>query len=78
MATYDGATARIYVNGVQRAAVAYTGGITYNASRELYLGTQRKALNRAVRWLDGKLDEVALYDRALPGATVLGHYDRGK
>ena len=76
--TYDGATARIYVNGVQRAAAAYTGGITYNASRELFLGSQSKAFNRALRWLDGKLDEVALYDRALPAATVQSHYDRGK
>ena len=76
--TYDGATARIYVNGVQRAAAPYTGGITYNASRELFLGSQNKAFNRGVRWLDGKLDEVALYDRALTAATVQGHYDRGK
>jgi hypothetical protein len=78
VATYDGTTARIYVNGVERAAAPYTGGVTYSASRELYLGSQNKAFNRGVRWLDGKLDEVALYDRALPAATIQGHYDRGK
>jgi glucose/arabinose dehydrogenase len=78
VATYDGSTARLYVNGVQRAAAAYTGGITYNVSRELALGSQNKALNRAVRWLDGRLDEVALYSAALAPATVLSHYDDGK
>jgi hypothetical protein len=78
VATYDGSTARLYVNGIQRAAAAYTGGIAYNAARELYLGGQNKALNRAVRWLDGTLDEVALYNAALAPATVQSHYDGGR
>ena len=78
VATYDGARARVYVNGVERASVAYTGGITWNASRELYLASQRKSLHRSARWLDGKLDEVALYDRALAADVVQSHYDRGK
>jgi hypothetical protein len=77
VATYDGAAARIYVNGVQRGSAAYTGGITYSASRDLYLARQQKATNRSVRWLDGTLDEVALYNVALPAATVQAHYDRG-
>ena len=76
--TYDGASARIYVNGVQRGAAAYSGGITYSGSRDLYLGRQKKSTNRSVRWLDGVLDDVALYDAALPAATVQTHYDRGR
>jgi hypothetical protein len=56
----------------------YTGGITWHASRDLLLGRQHKSGNRSVRWLDGRLDEVALYDVALDGATVQGHYDRGR
>jgi hypothetical protein len=78
VATYDAATVRVYVNGVERAAVPYTGGVGYSASRDLLLGAQNKATNRSVRWLDGKLDEVALYDRALSPATIQSHYDRGK
>jgi glucose/arabinose dehydrogenase/PKD repeat protein len=78
VATYDGQRARVYVNGVERASVAYTGGITWHASRDLLLGRQRKSSQGAARWLDGRLDEVALYDTALAGATVQGHYDRGR
>ena len=76
--TYDGASARIYVNGIQRGSVAYSGGITYSASRDLYLARQKKSSGRSGRWLDGTLDEVALYDVALPAATVQAHYDRGR
>jgi glucose/arabinose dehydrogenase/PKD repeat protein len=75
--TYDGQRVRVYVNGVQRASVAYVGGVTWHASRDLLLGRQRKAGDGAVRWLDGRLDEVALYDLALAGATVQSHYDLG-
>jgi hypothetical protein len=68
----------VYVNGVERASAAYTGGIAWHASRDLLIGRQHKASEAATRWLDGRLDEVALYDVALPGATVQGHYDRGR
>jgi hypothetical protein len=78
VATYDGQRARVYVNGVERASTAYTGGIRWHASRDLLLGRQRKASGGAARWLDGRLDEVALYDVVLAGATVQGHYDRGR
>jgi hypothetical protein len=76
--TYDGATARVYVNGVQRAATAYTGGVSYNTSRDLLVGRQNKATNRASRWLDGTLDEVALYNVALSAGVVQSHYDSGR
>jgi large repetitive protein len=76
--TYDGQRARVYVNAVERASVAYTGGVTWHASRDLLLGRQRNPTGAAARWLDGKLDEVALYDQALGAATVQGHYDRGR
>ena len=78
VASYDGATARIYVNGIERAAAPYPGGIVYNAARELYLGRQSKTLNRGVRWLDGSLDEVALYSSALTPGAVQSHYDSGR
>ena len=78
VATYDGTDARLFVNGVQRASAAYTGGVAYHPSRQLHLGSQPKSFNRGVRFLDGKLDEVALYDRALPASTVNQHYLRGR
>ncbi|HEX6651583.1 MAG TPA: discoidin domain-containing protein, partial [Thermoleophilaceae bacterium] len=76
--TYDGARVRVYVNGVERASVAYTGGIAYAAGRDLMLGRQFASANGSVRFLDGRLDEVALYSQALSAATVLDHYNSGK
>ena len=46
VATYDGASARLYVNGTERASVAYTDGIGYLAARDLLIGSQRKAFTR--------------------------------
>lgn len=63
--THDGARVRVYVNGVERASVAYTGGIAWAATRDLWLGRQHKSSGRAQRFLDGRLDEVALYRSAL-------------
>jgi hypothetical protein len=76
--TYDGARVRVYVNGVERASVAYTGGIAYAGGRDLQLGRQVASSNGSLRFLDGRLDEVALYSQALSAATVLDHYNSGK
>jgi hypothetical protein len=42
------------------------------------LGRQVASSNRSLRFLDGRLDEVALYNQALSAATVLSHYNSGK
>ena len=76
--TYDGARVKVYVNGVERASVAYTGGIAWNASRDLWLGRQHKSASRVQRFLDGRLDEVALYRSALSAATVQSHFSAGR
>jgi hypothetical protein len=76
--TYDGARVRVYVNGVERASIAYTGGPAYAGGRDLQLGRQVASSNRSLRFLDGRLDEVALYNQALSAATVLNHYNSGK
>jgi glucose/arabinose dehydrogenase len=78
VATYDGSFVRLYVNGVEKTKSGYTGGIGYDPGRVLYLGSQPKSYQRSIRWLDGKLDEVALYNEALPTATVQQHYLRGR
>ncbi len=76
--TYDGQTVRVYVDGVQRGSGAYTGGIAYAAGRDLQLGRQVAATNRATRFLDGRLDEVAVYSTALSAATVAAHNAGGR
>jgi hypothetical protein len=64
-ATYDGATLRLYVNGVQAASQAVTGTIR-TSSGALSIG------GNAVwgEYFRGRLDEVRVYNRALSAAEV--------
>jgi PKD repeat protein len=75
--TYDGATARIYVDGVQVGTATFTGSITWSFSRDLRLGRPVSSSSTTL-FLQGVLDEPALYTTALPAATVLAHYNAGK
>ncbi len=59
-ATYDGATMRLYVNGVQVASAAQTGPIA-NSSQPLTIGSN---------W-SGLIDEVRIYNRALSAGQIL-------
>ena len=63
--TYDGQTLRSYVDGIQRAAVATTGPISISD------GALRMGGNGM--WGDffkGRIDEVRLYNRALPAGEI--------
>ena len=64
-ATYDGTIARIYVDGVEAASAVYTGSLgTSNAWRiGAYGGTPGN-------YLDGRVDNVRIYDRALTPAEI--------
>jgi len=68
-ATYDGATARLYVNGVERANRAVSGSLVQNGNA--------LTLSRADRPLAGSLSEVAVYGTALTAAQVQAHYAAG-
>jgi hypothetical protein len=63
---YDGANnaVRVYVDGVEEAAVAYTGGIRYSGARDLLFGSQKKGYSRSSRYLKGALDEVRIWGTA--------------
>ena len=66
--TRSGTTVRLYRNGVENAATGTWSG-TFNP----------KALGRgAGGFLDGKLDDVALYSTALSAARVRAHYNAGR
>lgn len=69
-ATYDGATMRLYINGVQEAFVATT---TYPSANTLALGIGAQPNN--LRWYQGKLDDVRIYARALDASEVLSLYN---
>ncbi len=74
VASYDGTTARLYVNGVQLAS----GSRTYvrNVVRPLRLAAGRTEGNPNA-FFPGRLDEVAIYSAALSAARVQTHYKAG-
>ena len=63
--TYDGATLRLYVNGVQVRSRAYTGNIV-NRAGPLSIGGN----NVWGEWFSGLLDDVRIYNRALTLAEI--------
>jgi hypothetical protein len=70
--TYDGTTARLYVNG---ALVASTGaGLTQNTQRPLRIASGTTETTPQF-FLPGRVDEVAVYASALAAARVQAHYD---
>jgi hypothetical protein len=69
---------RVYVDGVERANVTFSGAITWDSGRDLRLGRPISSTSLAQRYLQGSLDEAALYTSALSAATVQAHYDAGK
>ena len=70
--TYDGASLRIYKNGVQTATHAVTGPVVAS-SIETVLGNVNDSDNR---YWNGLLDDVRIYNRALAASEIaeLGDY----
>jgi hypothetical protein len=64
-ATYDGATLRMFVNGVRTAAVAVTGALMA-ASDPIRIGGNRIW----GEYFSGRIDEVRIYARALSAAEI--------
>jgi len=60
-ATYDGETARIYLNGVQVANRGSIGIMRDNDAVRLWIGS----MHGADRWFDGMIDEVCIWSKAL-------------
>ncbi len=78
-ATYNGTTAKLYVNGAEVASgnpTAYQG----NSVAALAVGAYSDLLGAGPAYQNpfiGQVDEVALYSSALSGAQILAHYDNG-
>ena len=64
--TYDGETLRLFLDGVSVGTVAMTGSVDTDPLIPIALGNQPQA----GRPLDGALDEVRLYGRALTSAEL--------
>ena len=69
--THDGSFDKIYMNGVEVASKAVTGGLN---STTHPLGMGYNAVDGG-NYLDGSLDEVRLYNKALTAAEVLALYN---
>ena len=69
--TYDGATIKLYVNGVLKASKSKTGDVAYS-TLPLRIGTSNTATGQ---YFKGLIDEVAVYNRALPPEDALEHYN---
>jgi len=69
LATYDGAAMRIFVNGRLRASLTLTAPVD-TGTRDLYVGASID-----YDWLAGRVDDVAVYTRALSAADVQRHFD---
>ena len=71
--TYDGRRLRLYVDGrLRRRSVATK--LVWARNRRVVVGADE----RGAHGFRGTLDELALYDRALPASTVAAHYRAGR
>jgi uncharacterized repeat protein (TIGR01451 family) len=69
--TYDGATATLYVNGVAEASANVSFPLDYS-TRPLFLGTSGESFDGK---LNGSLDEVHIFNRALSAAEIQSLYN---
>lgn len=69
--TYDGSTARIYVDGAEKATSTATTGNLDSTTNGLQVG------GRGQDYFTGSVDEAAYYNTVLSAARVLAHYDAG-
>ncbi len=68
--TYDGKMLRIFVNGVQNAALAVTGTTCAN-TEPLGIGAKNRTATGVVEaYFDGRIDDLRVYGRALSGAEI--------
>lgn len=72
--TYDGSSAKIYVNGVLEASAAKTGEILPSASGTLEIGRQSGI---GEEYFNGLIDEASLYNRALTQDEISSIYNAG-
>ena len=74
--TYDGATVRIYANGVQQGSAAGSG-VIFTSGANLRLGVRGNygISGGGPWWWPGTLDDVSLWSRALTADEVLLDYN---
>jgi hypothetical protein len=73
VATYDGKTQRLYLNGVQVASRAQTGSASAT-TYGLFIGSW----GGWGEYFGGTVDDVAVYAKTLTAARVQAHFDAGR
>ncbi|MEA3056575.1 MAG: hypothetical protein QOD30_2007, partial [Actinomycetota bacterium] len=73
VATYDGTTQRLYVNGAQVASAALSGGATVTTS-----AVRIGSWDGGSEFFNGMVDEVALYSTVLTATQVANHNTKGR
>ncbi|MCZ2337360.1 MAG: LamG domain-containing protein, partial [Chitinophagales bacterium] len=68
----DGSNVRIYIDGVMISEQTQTGSLQ-SIAYPLFFGSSRYLINH----MDGKIDHVKLFNRALTGAEVAWEYNQG-
>lgn len=71
--TYDGATIRVYVNGVQTGSTAHVG-VNNSGTAPFDVGCSHGTASAPSEFFAGVLDEVALYSGALSPQRIAAHY----
>ena len=75
VATFDGSTKRIYVNGVQKTSANVTGTITANTTGNAYVGTYGSFNGYP---FNGQISTVKVYNRALTADEVAQNFTAGR
>jgi hypothetical protein len=77
VATYDGGTAKLYINGALTGSVSASGPLNYSGLSPQYGLTVGGAVGGTSPTFNGAISDVSIYPAALPAATVQTHYLAG-
>lgn len=75
--TYDGTNIRVHVNGTQVATAAASGAMPTGTGALLIGAIAVTAGGTVSDFFDGRIAEVAIYDRALTATEITEHYTAG-
>lgn len=67
--TFDGTYAKLYINGVLEGTKIGTPPFT-PTNTNLYIGAQMDPSTLYPYWFNGVIDEIRIYNRALPGQAI--------
>jgi hypothetical protein len=74
--TYDGRTAKVYVNGILENSVEKSGPVLPSTGGAIKIG-QESAAGEDPEFFNGLIDEVELYSRALSAEEIATLFDAG-